>query len=660
MDGPSIVTILHEVNGKMRQDIAARKAAGPSAGQSVAPTPTLAAPSIPPVAKLAGHTTSEQAPKSSSPAAAIALPTVINIPSGDPHHTHVAPQPAEPVASSSTLSTPPQSNDRNTGRPSIPFANLSQPKTPLSHPGVSRPTVLSPQSANPGSLARDILRSLGRPSSVPSLDMLSAPSSSSATSESLAKRKRSTPVEDVVDKRQRTSDAPAPSQPSETPATHISEIQPSGTPATRNNQPQPSETPATQIHEPQPSEIPAMPTGKPQPSHQPEAATARLPKARSFRQPAQSPAQPNGASQLMNAMRSLMTSAPSGSNRSARPGPGPSKLKTAPVVEAEAPAPAPVHDDEDVVVVEEAEEIHTPGVIEMALEEAVAAVMDQRNDAHAQDRSSPMTGVPPAGRSGFSSVASPPPSSRSPSPPTAHTQLAGVPNSDIDMFAHDDVPPLQPSLSTVQHDLIPPIATISDSSPTGPLTPTAGPSKQPLFFVSPGSPEDAMRPSAPLDDQEIPDCLPTGLLDAGLPMPLNKGKHRALDDEDIMEVDAPRPPSRPASTDSDIEIIDPPEPSMPRPWHGAIPQARPFVAVPPPSEAFRDFVETTKNRSYGPKVYRGRIISPDDTSEDGVTGQCGSLILVSCSFLHLASQKASHRPKKACETAVELCCGNWK
>jgi hypothetical protein len=566
LSGPAIVHVLHSVQENLKKDSATTHAPAPTDTSSiVSTTPAVHnAPSPLTIAKESHEATQPHQATTSSQSAVVAIP-----PTG-PHKsprvpptskaTNVTPQkvqlaasiPNSTIVSEFTLATP-------TTQPPFPthpnienahtfkFVNISSAQSPLPLSIESSSASRSPRQADTTRLARDILRSLGRPSFKQGSCISPAPSFAAEISASNTKRKRSTSIEDDMEKRQKTSDA-------------VGTVLVANTPASQPN---------------------SRDTTRP-----PSSATSM------------------GIEPAFVDVQTLNAAIP---------------------IVPQAPATTLADEDSDVVIVEEPEEIATPGALEMALQEAAQAAASglQEVASQAQVPTSAIHNAPPVGHFIISppsakEAASLPPSSRSSSPSQGELPTAGeIPDGGI---YGTDAPQLQLSTSGIQSqsvdELIPPIATISDSSPT-PVTPVAGPSKQPLFFVSPGSPRDVFRPSATLDENGVPDFMPSGLLDAGLPILIDKGKQRTHESDDVMDVDAPSTPHRGISVDSDIEIIEPPEPVKPRAWTGPMPRAEVFVSVPPP--VHRLLLRRDKLVS-GVRVVRGRIVSPD-TSEENWTGQ---------------------------------------
>ena len=168
---------------------------------------------------------------------------------------------------------------------------------------------------------------------------------------------------------------------------------------------------------------------------------------------------------------------------------------------------------------------------------------------------------------------------------------------------------------------VPPIGTLSESSPAPP-TPVAGPSKQPLFYVSPDSPPDGgYNTSLSLVDG-IPDFLPSGLLGGTPTNSQSKGKQRAHEVDGDVAV-AEQPPSQAnrkgerAQSDSDVEIIDSSDPEELAQVRASntrklAPRMEPYVLAPPPSE---QLLRIMARRNKGPKVVRGRVLSSQESSD---------------------------------------------
>ena len=234
--------------------------------------------------------------------------------------------------------------------------------------------------------------------------------------------------------------------------------------------------------------------------------------------------------------------------------------------------PASTQDD-SMTVVEEPEEIHTPGVIQSVLNEAVAA-LQRSHTTHLRDAHSPMHDAPPA-QDGI--ISSPPEAPSAASLPPSSKVSTPEPEVDVEMAA--------------------------------PVTPVAGPSKrQPLFFVSPSASPDEEHPGAGFDDA-MSEFVPSGLLAGSAPPSARKGKERARADED---------------TDSDVVVVETSEPEeavgSPRttrkaPAGAGLPRA--YVLVPPPSKELEKLWReygSQKPRA-GARIVGRAVVSSDEDSD---------------------------------------------
>lgn len=275
-----------------------------------------------------------------------------------------------------------------------------------------------------------------------------------------------------------------------------------------------------------------------------------------------------------------------------------------PVAAVEDHAPSEAEDD-NVTIVEEPEEIQTPGVIESALNEVAAAMHRGLTGLPVQEPSSPILDAPSIQANGISSpIATPPPSSKSSSP------SRGVQHSeDIDMVdAHLD----------------------SHPSTAAPSTPVAGPSKQPLFYVSPTASDEDFPTRENFDEDAMSDFMPSGLLDGHTPTSPRKGKQHASeedDDDDEIEVvedvlsigevdDADGGISSEAAFTADESE------TMHRKVAKKVAKRaanRMYVLVPPPSAALRKMqIRAGKARIKSRIVHRVVVSSDDDSDVDEI------------------------------------------
>ncbi|EKM59931.1 uncharacterized protein PHACADRAFT_250739 [Phanerochaete carnosa HHB-10118-sp] len=258
--------------------------------------------------------------------------------------------------------------------------------------------------------------------------------------------------------------------------------------------------------------------------------------------------------------------------------------------------------------------------MELALNEAVAALHGSVAPQQPQQPSSPIPDAPPLGpvstRSSprLESAVSGPPTSSS-SSPTADKAS----NGDIDMVGAE---PLPPSSSTLPNgpsseSLILPIASFSSSTP---VTPIAGPSKQPLFFVSPDSPPNDFGAGHSLAGG-LSDFVPSGLLGDLPPTSPDKGKQRRYGvDSDIEVLD--RPPTPPSSEKekrvqggSDVELVQSSDMGeLAKAGAGRRWKAEVYILVPSPSVELQSLWGRIKK---GPRVVGRRVLSsPESSNED--------------------------------------------
>ncbi|KIP10407.1 hypothetical protein PHLGIDRAFT_241011 [Phlebiopsis gigantea 11061_1 CR5-6] len=251
-----------------------------------------------------------------------------------------------------------------------------------------------------------------------------------------------------------------------------------------------------------------------------------------------------------------------------------------------------VSQDESMAVVEEPEEIHTPGVIESALNEAAAALRRSHTSTYVQQLSSPMRDAPPVHNGLISSSSPGPPSAASPPPSSKVTT------------PEPEVPP--------QLD--------GDVEMVVPATPVAGPSKQPLFYVSPTASPNEEHPRPHFDDA-MSEFVPSGLLTGSAPTSPRKGKGRAREDDAEVEiVEAALTGGNPGDTDSDVVVVDTSEPGdvemvkRKRKAPATTKTQRVYVLVPPPSQALKKLRREQHSRG-GVRVVGRAVVSSDEDSD---------------------------------------------
>ncbi|GJE87486.1 hypothetical protein PsYK624_035690 [Phanerochaete sordida] len=410
--------------------------------------------------------------------------------------------------------------------PSVQFGDLQRaPQTPQ---GSTRPTVLTPDQADRSRLARDILRSLGRPSA----QFLAQPSTSgksgSEDANATAKRKRTSSTAESADKRPKTDADKAES---------LAALQ-------------------TAVNGTEPASITASSAPAPPPLQMIEILPA-----------SQAPLRPQA--------------------------------------DGEPPVSSkPLVSDTSV------EEIRTPGAMELALNEALRRTVLLEQDSPSAPGAPPLD-APEASSSQL----------QYPTPPSHATDATAVLNGDVDMVDAQPPPSSSPVLSggASSEPLVPPIATLSDSSST-PTTPSAGPSKQPLFYASP--PDEHQELDAPLI-LALADFVPSGLLHEPQPKARHKGKQRAYEpDSDIEILDRPPPvrkgkgKGKQAARDSDVEMVEPSDPDELAELRRAqrrSPRKQAYVLVPRPSPEF----QRSASRGTGARVSKRRVLSsPESSNED--------------------------------------------
>lgn len=367
----------------------------------------------------------------------------------------------------------------------------------------------------------------------------------------------------------------------------------------------------------------------------------------------------------------------------ARPIPNPEPAPPAPVEvapqaepPAELPAPSIAHSDR-AAALEEPEEISTPGALEMALNNAISAIHQLHPSALQQSLVSDGAASSPADVSASSPAdvsASLPPTSGSvsrgsePARAGEDVQMRDAPRTfDIPVLdrpvrardqpdllsrrSYGDVPIAYTADSAsaihanagedtvgsggaeVQHTGDAPATAISipSSSSSAPATPVAGPSKQPLFYVSPGSSSDGF-PAHDADfDGGMPAFIPSGLLGGDELPPArspSKGKGRAYEvDSDVEVVDQvrvklDRRKQRVLDSDDEVQLLaldseveedddDEKRQGRAKAW-GRAPQVRAYVLVPPPSEALRRILEARRSTAASEE----REVSPDESEDE--------------------------------------------
>lgn len=501
LTGPAIVHILHRV----QQDIIKPPTQSPSVSpaQTVNGVTATAAPTnVPqPIAK--------PAPADSSVNGVGSVPTQDGAP--------------QQSVRSSIARHPEQENV-----PSVAFADLQrQPQTPQ---GSSRPSILTPDQADKSRLARDILRSLGRPSAQTLAQMSPATKSTEDDGGANAKRKRALSGTKPADKRQKLDDEPGVS-PSPQPVVDASGAAPIDT----------SAPPAIDVAIQSVSEAPA------------------------------------------------------------------------PRVSSENDVPAEVRPSPSAQTNEEAVEIRTHGAMELALSEALqsSSVPEevQQPNALVSDVLVSTIAIGP-----LPILNEPTPTTRSPSPPT-YPAL----NDLSDQIRSSS---LNEPFSAVP---LPPPTTFSDSS-SAPATPGAGPSRQPLFYVSPDSPHNNIGTNLDLVGGLV-DFVPSGLLaePQSSPSSKGKGKQRVYEvDSDIEILDAPPAPPSPKKgkqrrRDSEMEIVEPSDADELADFRNLSirrPKAQVYVLVPPPSARLQKIWASQKKRT--PRVSNRRVLSSSESSDEDV------------------------------------------